>query len=701
MNQLVPKNVALKPDPQIERSLEKANDFLRNYSPMTLVTPKDVFQDQFRVEVGSPLPEFNVGNCKAFAATDMGEGRSIYALVCENNTIIRHATLNRMLMVRSANLVSVIAAGVVELSQPDEERYVVFFERPKGQKLSAILSNTKGRISAPLLIDNIIKPIVQAILTLQEAGVTHGSINPDNIFYETHAVLGPCVMEPCGFSQPFYYELLERMEAHPAGKGDYHSGADFYALAVMVLQALFGKQHFDRFTPKLLSRLILRKGNYEALTAGREPPEDFFDFLWGMLGSSGNNRWTYRYLKPWLEGKHYNIIPATPPAEGNRPYECFNTSAFSRREIAHLLREHWDDAAEALNNNSLSAWILNALRQKDFAELAGRHVKSIVESGVKNETLRNDNLMRLVLLLDNDGPIQYQKLAVHPDGIDTMFADAYLRQDKNDINNTLKFIEMNLVAAWIDLQRALEQEVPDETMQIYAKIERMRSLLRNNGLGFGHERIFYELNPDMPCLSPLCRGKYITSLTALLKHLDKIAPGFAANQDPMDEHIGAYIASKLGIQVEIRLHDLNMSPAIATNKSLIALKLFAVAQHRSGNIELSGLTHWIASRVLPSMQMLHSQTLRGRTLQMLLDEALEGRTQRLSELLLDGEIVNADYNGFHKALKNYQNNAIRIDRYRRAANIDHDSAQLGGIIAKIFAYMVLLTSIYKVFIAGM
>lgn len=700
MNQLATTASLIKPDPKIEQSLAKTTEYLSQYKPLTPEPPKDVYQAQFKIELTQPLPKFDYGTLKAYQAQDMTDGRSLYGVVCENTSILRHKVIERMLGVRHPDLVSVVAAGPVSLSQPDEERFVVFFEQPKGQRLSTMLANAKGKIPATIIIEHIIHPIIQASLALADAGITHGSINPDNIYYETHAVLGPCVLEPCGYSQPFYYELVERMQAHPAGKGEFNAGTDFYAVAVMVLEILLGARHFEHFTPDKLSRLILRKGNFDALTGNREPPEEFYDFISGMLGSGHNTRWNYRYLKPWLEGKHYNVPPITPPTEGVRPYEIFDTTGHSRREVAHLMRHNWNGVAEALNKNSLSQWTLMVLRLKDFSEAISRLIRTIVESGVKNEKLRNETLLRLILLLDQEGPLQYQQIALHVDGLESFFAHAFINQNNTELTLLTAFIEQNLGNIWLELQRMKEVEITDATIAMLNKFERVRALLRNTGLGFGIERAFYELNPNMPCLSPLCRGRHITNLTGLLKHLDKIAPNLAANQDPIDNHLAAFMTSKLGIQSEIKLHDLSAVPQIATNRTLIALKLFAVAQHRSGNIELSGLTHWIAQRVLPSMQYLQSQTIRGRTLQMVLDEAMDGRTQRLGDVLLDGEIVNADFNGFQKALKNYKNNALRIEHYKRATNLDRDSAQMGAIIAKIFAYMVFLVSIYKVFAAG-
>lgn len=688
-----------KPDAQIEQSLAKTAGFLREYAPPESGKKKDIYADQYEIDLTKPLPQFNTGKARAFAATDTNDGKELFALVCEPGTLQRHAVLNRMLTVRHPNLCNVIAYGVVALSQPNEERFVIFYERVKGQKLSTLLAGNKGKIPENLIVSRIIAPLTQALLALQEAGITHGSLNPDNIYYDSVAILGPCTTDPCGYNQPYYYELVERMQAHQGGKGEFHAGADFYAMAVMVLQMLNGKEMLERMPQQNLARAILRQGPFMTLTGGRDVSEQFFDFLWGMLGSGMNQRWTYRYLKPWLDGKHYNIVPSPAPTEGSKPYECFGTTGHSRREIAHLMRTHWDKVQETLSQHQLAQWVLMILRQKDLSELIARHVKTIVESNIKNTAQRNEHIMRLILVLDDQGPLQYDKIAFHVDGMATLFADLFLKQSQDELQLLVKFIEQNLVSAWIDLQQVKEIEIPESYSMFFSRLERIRGTLRSNGLGFGMERILYDLNPELPCLSPFCRGRHITNLTELLRHLDRIASTAAGGQDPVDAHLLAFLASKLNITNEIKLYDLAAIPEMAGNKTLIALKLMAIAQHRSGNIELPGLTHWITQRVLPSMQHLRSNTVRGRTLQMLLDEALEGRTQLLSDLLLDGEIVNADQGGFTKAVGSYRRNAERIDAYKRGSNLEYDSTHLGGMIAKIFAYTALLLSVYNIYMA--
>ncbi len=140
---------------------------------------------------------------------------------------------------------------LVDLSRPEEERFVIFYERPQGKKLSELLAQNQHPMNLQFLCDRIIAPLAAAINQFGELDITHGAINPDNIYFDDIAVLGPCVSEPCGYSQPFYCEPLERMQALPAAKGEGSTGQDYYALAITVLHAMHGSSHFAHFTPEI------------------------------------------------------------------------------------------------------------------------------------------------------------------------------------------------------------------------------------------------------------------------------------------------------------------------------------------------------------------------------------------------------------------------------------------------------------------
>ena len=73
----------MKPDPKIEQSLAKTAEFLRDYVPAPSATDKDILDEQFRIDLNTPLPQYNTAHAKAFSAIDLQDSRQLYALVCD------------------------------------------------------------------------------------------------------------------------------------------------------------------------------------------------------------------------------------------------------------------------------------------------------------------------------------------------------------------------------------------------------------------------------------------------------------------------------------------------------------------------------------------------------------------------------------------------------------------------------------------
>src|SRR5690606_33117998 len=116
----------------------------------------------------------------------------------------------------------------------------------------------------------------------------------------------------------------------------------------------------------------------------------------------------------------------------------------------------------------------------------------------------------------------------------------------------IHLIEYNTVNDWIEIHRKqADYAMPSSINAAVLKHDRLRPYLRMSGLGFGIERILYDLNPDMPCLSPLFANTYVYTLQDLLKQLDALAPSRAKDEDPIDVHIAAFITSKVNMQHEL------------------------------------------------------------------------------------------------------------------------------------------------------
>lgn len=682
---------------EVDAELGKTlSGFLRGYIPATAQnTERDTLERRYRIDFNLPLPDFNSKTAVAYNATDIKSSDKEYvALVCETNTVQRTQAISPLINAPHPNMMFIVTAGVVELSRTQEERFVILYEKPKGEKLSRLIAASKSRPSFEFICHYIIAPLASAIQHLSDLGITHGNINCDNIYFDTKsaigAVIGPCVTEPCGFSQPFYYEPVERMQALPAGKGEGDFAHDYYALAVVVLHIIYGMNHFAEFTEDMLIKYILKEGAFTALTRNKDMPEVFYDFFRGMLSHNVRDRWSYRYLKAWLDGKRYNVMPTPPPKEAIKALEFEGEFAYTRREAAYIFFKHWQAVPEMFADGQLSTWVSVSLRNKELNEYLLRTTKSINTSGKKNDIYMDEQIMRMIAVFDPAGPVRLHKLSFHLDGISSLFANMVFTKSEPELQLLMQFIELSMFH-FIASQKNKETENPSGDI-IFMRLDRLRSVIRNTGIGFGIERIFYDLNPGIKCISPLLAGLHVVSLPAMLRTLDKLAPRLHQDHDPIDKHIAAFIASHLNIQHEIYLTSLSAQPLLAKQQVIIALKLLASAQHKSGIAYLPGLTNWLALRIAPLLEVIRSRTLKHKLVSMLAGAARSGDIQKMAEIIIESGYAQAEANAFQQAVHNFRQNAADIVYYSKKEMIAFHSKQLGAKMAHYAAIAALLFS---------
>jgi serine/threonine protein kinase len=687
---------------EVEADLSKTlSSFLRGYNPTDTKNGEiDTLNYRYRIEFNSPLPDFNSKTTLAYAAKDIKNSDKEYlALICEPSVMQRIRAISPLINSPHPNLMILVAYGVVELSKFQAERFVILYEKPKGEKLSKLILTAKKRPSFEFICYNIIAPLAQTIQHLSDLGIPHGNINCDNIYFDSatlNIIIGTCVTEPCGLSQPFYYEPVERMQALPAGKGEGSSAQDFYALAVVTLHIIYGINHFKEFTEDSLIKEILKEGAYDPLTRRKDMPEVFYDFFRGLLSYNAHDRWNYRYLKTWLDGKRYNVMPTPPPQEAIRPFEFEGEEAYTRREVAHIFFQNWQAVPEVFANGQLSNWVAISLRNKELNEYLIRATKTIASSGIKNDSYMDEQIMRVINVFDLYGPIRLRKLSFHLDGISSLFAEMVFKNSKEELQLLMQFIELSMFH-FIAAQRNKETEKNDESGNenidaIFIRLDRMRSIIRNTGIGFGIERIFYDLNVGTKCISPLFAGLHVSSLPEMLKALDRLAPRLSDTNDPIDKHIAAFIASHLNIQHDIHLTSLSSHPTLAKSHVMIALKLLATAQHRTGIPHLPGLTNWLAIRILPLLDVIRSRTLKRKLIAMLANSARSGNIVKMEELLIESGYSQAETNAYQQAINNFKQNANDIIYYSKGEMIDVHSKRLGIKMAHYIAVFVLLIS---------
>ncbi len=681
-----------------------ASEFLNTYKSEleTKPKPKDTLENQFVVQVGRALPEFNTLHARAFAATDKeNSARELVAMVCSPTMPPRIKLARNLRKTPHATLMTVVACDVVRLSNPDEERFVIVYERPKGKSLASIIADQIRPLPERFIIERIIGPLAAAINHLEELGYTHGRINANNIYFGEQVTLGECCAEPCGVSQDFHYEPLGRLQTVPAtGKGDGRIQNDYHALAALVTLLKFKPKIFaDPDQPRVLN-FMLQEGAYIGLVGYRDLSEEMSDFLRGCLHDSPYERWTYKQIKQWLGGKRYNLLPPSLPSSGSRAFQFMEQNFINLRTLSTAMQQNWAQAIVPLRDNSLSRWVEIGMRRKDIADNIVRAVKALGGNYSRTEKQNNELTGRALTTMDPLAPMRMKTVSCFIDGIGLLMADCYIRKDEGSIALIADLIEQGLPSVWVESQRRFihgSETLPDDLQKSVQALDKARLHMRTSGMGFGIERMLYDLNPDLPCMSPLFKGHYIISVEQLLTTLDALAPRLAGKDVPIDKHISAYIASKLNITKDQSFAYYRGYPDLQKHKALLALKFLQQAQIRAGGRRLPGLTAWVVTAITDVLATWQSKSIREQVCATLKPLAFKGNLTPILDFMAQYDYTSADKNGFLQASSGYHAMAEEIvnqqDDFKREIRAIH----YGSMIAKGLAYVIFLVVVFYFF----
>lgn len=655
----------------------------------------------YQILLNDSLEAYSTPHAKAYAvrakpgAAVDAEDSNMYALVFENYFPVSRKKLRALEGIKDPHHCNILAFGNFTLATSKAVRFVVILERPRGISLADyVAQNSPVEVD---LIEDLMSQMNMIISKYSQKGIVHGGINPDTVFIDT-AKNQFCLKE--GFSnfsgadQKPAFESLDRLLAGPFGKGAADETSDYYSLGVLLLFMMAGKAPFVEKEPSGIVDRRMELGSYEALVKELELDERLSKTRWegllrGMVTESIVERHVAQHITSWLKGKDIKAPIGTKHRKTPSPFEFNTKQYYNTKHLAHDLFKFWAEAKSQLKLHDLWRWMKLIVKDVDKADELDR-----LRQSTKEMILPDSKLSKIITILDPNGPVRYIDLSFHVVGLGTTILDSVTHNNQERIQRIAAVLSEGVMDFWVDKQ--IDDSEYDSS-QLGWSSGTLKSFLLKTDMGFAMERCLYETNPDIPCLSPMVADHYCMGSESILITLNRLNVNFE-NDDPMDRHIAAFIASDLGIMEPIRIKTIQNFPHITKLYSVQTLAFLSIAQSQTcpGTL-FKQLCEWLKTSLLEIKEKLHSDVIVAEFEKTLEAATKTGDLQALFKVVSAPHYIRKDSQGFLQAKKRFEAYTKDIESLKDTKNLKRIAYKRGRKVCVLIAYFVCMVAIMYMF----
>lgn len=640
---------------------------------------KFLVKERFEIDYSQPLPWLDCNGAKAYRVIDrIDTKRGLFALLCSNKTCPRSTILPYIKSLECRSLMKLVEFGIVTWLPEKSRNLALIYKIPYGKVFEGGKTTLDIRNSEKF--KSTLISLLSAIEALKNYNITHRAIRADNLYYanadKTEIMIGDCCASFPGFHQPSAYETIENMLSIPEGRGNGNEKNDIYAIGAVMMALYLGHElGSDLSTPELL-RIKLKKGSYQALLADDHIPNQISPILRNLLNDNIENRLNYLQAYNLLDGKAGNYSSSSL---GDRPKRTisFNGEKFyNARDFAIAISTTPEDAYELVKSGKLLDWIKNGLENE---KLAGK-IEKLLAAFPEGTTSLDIIISKICILLAPDLPVKLNNLCLFPDG--TPKAIFYALRNNMETKIFHELFSGELIKLWYQEQ---------EHMRSPANAAEFRIYINRQDIGYGLERIMYDFDDDIPCVSPLLGDEFVNSPTRILRALDNTYARQIVKSMPYDRNIIAYLRCKMGKKIDGILTDL------ATNKDYLQasaiLRLYTSMQNKFGPAQLPHLSQWLASSSVAIIKSYHNLKYQKFLERELLKINKNGKLHELCDILEDEEARNKDKANYTKAVSDI--NFLLAEKNKiinNSSKLDDDARNTAIRFTSILAIMVMLAS---------
>ena len=642
---------------------------------------KVLFKERFEIDFSAPLPHLNSNGALAFLVSDrIDSARKLFALVCSNDTCPRLSVLPYLKSIEHPALMKLLEFGAVFVPNEKVHKMALIYAMPLGGKVfdNGVCSiNFKNNYEK---FKQILLNFLELIDILKSMNITHRAFRTDNLFFsdenKSEIVIGDCAASFPAFYQPPLFETIESLYADKSARGNGNDKNDIYSVAVTALCLFLGHDLLPNISSPEILRQKIKKGSFAFFNSIEKIPTDFANIFKGMLNDTPSSQWGHSQVANVFEGKQVAINSTSAIERPKRAININGEKVYMPHDVVYTLQMNPDEAYNLIMQGKIADWAKNGLENEKLA----LQIDNIVKQEKASAGNKYLTIARVSILIDKLFPIRYKDIIFFPDGIAK--AVFHTIKAKKSIKDFIDIFSSDLIKLWYQDQ---------EYLRAPSNFTEFRVYIMRQEIGYGIERIIYDLDADIPCISPLLGNGFVSNAPQILKALNASFDQTNIMAQPYDRMIIAFLRCKMGKKIDDFISGLNSNRNEV--KAGAILQLYSMMQTKFGPTKLVNLAHWMVNFSKPMIQIYHNKKYQKYLEKELLKTYQSGKIYEILALLENEKILEKDRNDFALVLNEV--NLLNLEKGKisgSSAKLEESAKASALKLASIVAVLTMIAS---------